>query len=104
MSAYGWAAFGLGIFDLLLWVVVIVTARTLWRRVKPMVGPLLQMFLPPPVTSDITASPLVETSPLPVSDRCEYSDHEWAEPRLHGSGTVEHYCRRCGYVEPLPGV
>lgn len=39
-----WLAFGLGIFNLLLWSFIIVYARRTWRQLKPALLPYIQML------------------------------------------------------------
>lgn len=39
-------ALALGVLNLLVWAVVVVLARRLWRQARPSLEPLLQMFMP----------------------------------------------------------
>jgi drug/metabolite transporter (DMT)-like permease len=41
-----WLALALAVVGLVLWAVVFVMARRLWRQLKPQLEPLLAMFLP----------------------------------------------------------
>lgn len=107
MSVWGWIAFGLGVANVVVWTFVVVAARRLYRQVRPMVEPYLQMFAAPAIidaaagTGGIGES--ADSSPAATPDRCEYEDHEWSTERV-GPRLSNHYCLRCGYVEPLPGI
>lgn len=41
-------ALALGVLNLLVWALVVIMLRRLWRQLKPQVEPLLAMFMPAP--------------------------------------------------------
>lgn len=105
MNGWGWVAFGLGIFDTLVIVLVVVAARRLYRRVRPQVEPYLSLvagMFGQATGTDDAGSPSPVAAPAATPDRCEYDDHAWSAPMPSADGDM-HYCLRCGYVEPLPG-
>jgi hypothetical protein len=101
-----WLALGLWGVALVLGAVAFVMARRLYRQLRPMVEPYLQMFAGPAMVDAAagTGSESPGSSPAAVLDQCEYGDHEWS-PRTstYGDGVTTHYCLRCGFTEHAPG-
>jgi hypothetical protein len=107
-----WLALGLWGVAIVVGVVAFVTARRLWRQVKPMVEPYLIMFAGPAKVDAAagtgSARKSADSSPAAVvpPDRCEYDDHEWKAcvGRWDSDDKPAHYCLRCGFAEQMPGT
>lgn len=106
-----WLALGLWGLAIVVGVVAFIMARRLWRQIRPMVEPYLMMFSGGSAKMGAAAAGTgnvqesADSSPAAVAtpDRCEYEDHEWSTPYNTGQGYAAHNCRRCGYIEPVPG-